>query len=258
MTELTFLGTAGFAATRDRDNVSFVLSRDKDLVLVDCPGSVIYKLKKADLDPVSIKVLLVTHIHPDHIYGLPSLVHSLMLDDCEFDLYGTKAAVDFCRDYLNMFDLLDKKIKCRVSFKPLNEHERILLLPWLDICPLRVPHHESSFAYFMKLKTEDKLLVYSGDTPEYPLLFKEAAGADYLLHDCSSTSNIFKKYPILYKTHTQSLKLGIMAAEAKIKCLIPCHFFGRKGTSVQEIEEELRRNFSGKIIIPKDLDKIIL
>lgn len=258
MTELTFLGTAGFAATRDRDNMSFVLSQNNELVLVDCPGSVIHKLKKADLDPASIRVLLVTHIHPDHIYGLPSLVHSLMLDDCEFNLYGSEPAVDFCRDYLNMFHLLDKKIRCRVNFKPIKENERILPLPWIDIHPLRIPHHESSLAYFMKLKTENKLLVYSGDTPEYPPLFKAAAGADYLIHDCSSTSKIFNKYPILYKTHTQSLKLGIMAAEAGIKCLIPCHFFGRKGTSVLEIEEELKRNFPGKIIIPKDLDKIIL
>lgn len=258
MTELTFLGTAGFAATLDRDNVSFVLSRDNDLVLVDCPGSIIHKLKKADFDPAFIKVLLVTHIHPDHIYGLPSLVHSLMLDDCEFNLYGSEPTVDFCRDYLNMFNLLDKKIKCRVNFKPLKENERILPLSWIDIRSLRVPHHESSLAYFMKLKTEDKLLVYSGDTPEYFPLFKAASGADYLMHDCSSTSTIFAKYPVLYKTHTQSLKLGIMAAEAGIKCLIPCHFFGRKETSVQEIEKELRRNFPGKIIIPNDFDKIIL
>ncbi|MBN2246587.1 MAG: MBL fold metallo-hydrolase [Candidatus Aminicenantes bacterium] len=258
MTELTFLGTAGFVATGERDNVAFVLSQDKDLVLVDCPGSVYHKLTKAGLDPKAVRALLVTHIHPDHIYGLPSLIHSLMLDDRELDLFGSETSVSFCRKYLDMFHLLEAKIRCRVNFKAVQEQEIIHLMPWIDIYPMRVPHHESSCAYFIKLTEEDKLLVYSGDTPEYPPLFMASAGADYLIHDCSSTSTMFAKYPFLYSTHTHSLKLGSMAAEAGIKCLIPCHFFSREETLVGEIEKEIKQNFFGKIIIPNDLDRLLL
>jgi len=258
MTELTFLGTAGFMATDERDNVSFVLSHKNDLVLVDCPGSVFYKLKKAGLNPAAVRILLVTHIHPDHIYGLPSLIHSMMLDNCELSILGSEASVDFCRDYLDLFHLLENNNRCRVNFKALKENENIHPLTWIDIYPVRVPHHESSYAYFIRLKTEDKLLVYSGDTPEYPPLFKASAGADYLIHDCSATSEIFSKFPSLYKTHTHSLQLGKMAAEAGIKCLIPCHFFGKNRIAGEEIEEEIKQNFLGRIIIPNDFDRIIL
>lgn len=258
MTELIFLGTAGFAATGERDNMSFVLSHNKNLVLVDCPGSIFHKLKKAGLDPAAVRILLVTHVHPDHIYGLPSLVHSLMLDNCELSLFGSEAAVSFCRNYLDLFHLLDEKMKCNVKFKTLREKKSICPMPWIDITPMRIPHHKSSFAYFIRLTKEDKLLVYSGDTPEYPPLFKASAGADYLIHDCSSTSSMFAKYPSLYKSHTHSLKLGILAAEAGIKCLIPCHFFGRNGIFVEAIEKEIKQNYFGKTIIPNDFDRLLL
>jgi len=58
MVELKFLGTGGSVATEGRDNTSFLILFEQELILVDCPGSVIPKIKKLH--------------HPDHIYGLPS------------------------------------------------------------------------------------------------------------------------------------------------------------------------------------------
>ena len=258
MSELIFLGSAGFAATKNRDNVSLILRCFQDLLLIDCPGSVFQKIKKLELDPVQLKVMLVTHIHPDHIYGLPSLIHSLMLDDCSIDLYGSEASVQFCKDYLQMFNLLIEKIKCRINFKSLIPNQPFNPLPWLEGCAIKVPHHESSLAYLLRIKQEGKSLVYSGDTSLFPPVFEMASGVEYLIHDCSSTSRIFQQYPSLYKSHTNSLELGKMAEKAGVKCLIPCHFFGRENTSVPEIEKEIKKNFTRKLIMPDDFDRISL
>ena len=54
MTEIYFLGTGGWVASRDRDNTSLLIHQEKKLVLVDCPGSVIQKIKRAELDPAAI------------------------------------------------------------------------------------------------------------------------------------------------------------------------------------------------------------
>ena len=80
MSEIIFLGTGGAAATPERDNTSLLLRQEEELVLVDCPGSVTRKIRSLDLDPRALRALMITHVHPDHIYGLPSLVHSLMTD----------------------------------------------------------------------------------------------------------------------------------------------------------------------------------
>jgi ribonuclease Z len=258
MTEIYFLGTGGAVATKERDNMSFLVDHDETLILVDCPGNVIQKIKKLNYDPRKVTLILVTHIHPDHIYGLPSFVHSLMLDRCLIRLFGSKEAVQFCQDLLDLFHLRDEKIKAKIEFVSLNPGENFELNDSLQCVSYKVPHSSSSLAYRFRFEEEKKELLYSGDTPLNPLLFKEASGVDYLIHDCSAPSRFFKKYPSLHTVHTHSLELGKLSQQAKIKCLIPCHFFGELGFPLSEIEDEIRKNYKGRLVIPEDLKKITL
>lgn len=258
MAEIYFLGTGGSVATEERDNTSLLIAYQESLILIDCPGSVIQKIKKLNFDPHQISSILVTHIHPDHIYGLPSFVHSLMLDECLIDLYGSEDTVHFCQEFLDLFHLRDKKIKARIRFVPMKRSQSFRLNPSLSFSSLKVPHDFSSLAFHFNFEKEKKELIYSGDTPAYPLLFKEAQGKDCLIHDCSAPSRFFKAYPSLYKMHTNSLQLGMLAYKAQVKSLIPCHFFGELDFSMSEIEKEIRENYREKLIIPRDFQKIIL
>jgi len=115
--KITFLGTGGAVATEERDNTSLLVAQGKFLALVDCPGGVVQKIKKAGYLPQNLQAILVTHVHPDHIYGLPSLIHSLMLEDMTLELYGSSASILFCQKLLDLFQLRENKIKCRVRFK---------------------------------------------------------------------------------------------------------------------------------------------
>jgi ribonuclease Z len=258
MTDICFLGTGGAVATRKRDNMSFLIDHDETLVLVDCPGSAIQKIKKFNYDPRNVSSILVTHIHPDHIYGLPSFVHSLMLDKCLIRLYGSKETVQLCQNLLDLFHLRDEKIKAKIEFVSLDPGKNFILKESLQCVSFRVPHSSSSLGFRLRLEKEKKELLYSGDTQLNPLLFEEASGIDYLIHDCSAPSRFFKKYPSLYTMHTNSLELGRLSQQAKVKCLIPCHFFGELEFPLSEIEDEIRINYKGKLIIPEDFKKITL
>lgn len=258
MAEVCFLGTGGSVATKERDNTSLLISCEDSLILIDCPGSVIQKIKKFNYDPRKITAILVSHIHPDHIYGLPSFVHSLMLDEGLIDLYGSEEAVNFSQNFLDLFHLRDVKIKTRIRFFPLEQNKSLRLGHSLHFSSLKIPHDSSSLAFHFHFEKEGKEMIYSGDTPAHPLLFQEAAEKDCLIHDCSAPSRFFKKYPSLYEMHTHSLQLGELSRKAEVKCLIPCHFFGELDFSLSEIENEIRRNYSGKLIIPKDFMRITL
>lgn len=258
MAEICFLGTGGSVATKERDNTSLLVSSDDSLILIDCPGSVIQKIKKLNRDPRNINSILVTHIHPDHVYGLPSFVHSLMLDECIINLYGSEETIRFCQDYLDLFHLQDKKIRTRIRYIPLKEKEEIQLSPSMRLLPLKVPHDISSLAFHFYFLEEGKELIYSGDTAFHPLLFQDAKDKDYLIHDCSAPSRFFDQYPSLYQMHTHSLQLGEICQQVGVKCLIPCHFFGELDFSLSEIESEIRKSYSGQLIIPRDYERITL
>jgi len=251
-----FMGTGGSVATKERDNTSLLFSQAESLILIDCPGSVIQKIKKLDFTPQHLSTILVTHIHPDHIYGLPSLVHSLMLDECLINLYGSEETIIFCQQLLDLFHLREEKIKTKINFITLKDGQLFTLTPSLQVMAVKVPHHPSSLAFYFNFVKENKKLIYSGDTPLYPPLFDLVNDLDCLVHDCSAPSRFFKEYPSLYEMHTHSLQLGKFAQEARIKCLIPCHFFGELDFSLLEIEKEIKQNYKGELIIPTDFQRI--
>jgi ribonuclease Z len=252
MGEICFIGTGGSVPTVERDNTSFLLKKEDLTVLVDCPGSVTQKIKKSNVDPRNVGSMIVTHTHPDHIYGLPSMVHSLMLDDCSVNIYGSEPTVDFCGRLLDLFNLRDEKIKCRIHFVPVWGGETHSLSPELTCSFYNVPHSPSSLAVRFHLEEKNVSMVYSGDTPAFPGLFQWAENIDYLIHDCSAPSRFFKKYPQLSSMHTDSLTLGKMAQHAGVRHLIPCHFFGELDFSLQEIVGEITQGYQGNLIMPQD------
>lgn len=258
MIELCFLGTGGSVATAERDNTAFLIHREGRLVLVDCPGNIFQKIKRLDFDPGQVAAIFVTHVHPDHVYGLPALVHSLMLEERIIPLFASRETVELCMNLLDLFCLREEKIKTRIEFVPL-EPEGLFQLRGLGSgsC-FRVPHSPSSLAFHFRFEKEKMELVYSGDTRCSAGLFQKAAETDYLIHDCSAPSRFFKQYPSLSAMHTHALELGEHAQRSGVRCLIPCHFFGELDFSLQEVEEEIRRNYRGRLIVPRDSQRIAL
>ena len=258
MIDLLFIGTGGSVATEDRDNTSFLLLGHDTVAMVDCPGSVAQKLKKVQVDPRSVHSIIVTHIHPDHIYGLPSLIHSLMLEECVIEILGSELSVNFCMDLLDLFNLRNEKIRCHVNFVPVVAGENYRISPSVTCAFFKVPHSPSSMAVGFHIDGGRVELLYSGDTPRFPELLQRIPKVDYLVHDCSAPSRIFKAYPSLRAMHTDSLTLGEIAQATGVRHLIPCHFFGEIDFSIEEIEEEIRENFLGKLTIPEDFSRISL
>ena len=258
MVEIGFVGTGGSVATPERDNTSLAIRLGSRLILVDCPGSVLAKIRKLGYDPLSLDSILVTHIHPDHIYGLPALIHSLMLEEGKIRLYGSEQTAALCASLLDLFGLREKKIKMRVEILVLKAGDRFLPSESCDVLALHVPHSPASLAYRFSWKDGNRRFLYSGDTPPHRPLFEEASGLDYLIHDASAPQRFFDRFPSLVPLHTSALALGRLAEEAHVGCLIPCHFFGELNFGLPEIEEEIRQSYTGRLVIPRDFDKIVL
>ncbi|MFW6131818.1 MAG: MBL fold metallo-hydrolase, partial [Candidatus Aminicenantaceae bacterium] len=188
MKELAFLGTGGSVSSPKRDNCSFIINCDETLILMDCPGSVIQKIKKLNYDPEKVNRIFVTHTHPDHIYGLPSFIHSMMLHEFTVFIYGSRETIKFCKSLLDLFKLREKKVKVNIEFIPLNPGENFEINQSLRCQTFDIKHTASSLAYKYQFTDKKIELLYSGDTPSAPLLFRENPSVDYLIHDCSAPS----------------------------------------------------------------------
>jgi ribonuclease Z len=258
MAKIYFLGTGGSVATRDRDNTSLLVQADRDVVLIECPGSVVQKLKKVGFEPDVIPSIFLTHVHPDHTYGLPSLVHGLMLEEGVIDLYGSLETTAFARRLLDVYGLRAKKFKTRLRFRPIRSGQEVRVGRSVAVKALSVPHHSSSLAFHFYLEKDRREFLFSGDTPIHPPLFVEARDIDVLIHDSSAPHRYFEKYPILGTMHTSSLDLGKSAQSAGVKCLVPWHFLGEVEFSLSEIRNEIRREFKGRLVIPRDFKMMTL
>lgn len=71
---VTFLGTAASVPTRTRGTAATLVARGGDRWLVDCGEGTQRQLLRSGLGLVDVDLILLTHLHADHVLGLPGLI----------------------------------------------------------------------------------------------------------------------------------------------------------------------------------------
>ena len=104
------LGSGPALATAAQDNTSFLLETEVGNLLIDCGGSPFHKLLRAGSNPARLGGVLLTHAHPDHIYGLPSLLHEMWLDGRRdvLHIYANQHTLEVALSLLDVFALRRK------------------------------------------------------------------------------------------------------------------------------------------------------
>jgi ribonuclease Z len=259
MAKIIFLGTAGAIASAQRDNTSLLFVDDSgEKILIDCPGSPVTKLAKLGLDYREISNLVLTHTHVDHIYGVPSLLHSQYRLGNKVNIFATQECLLLIRGLISFHRLEDPKKFPQVSFRTIQANKNGFLFLENEktvISSFSVKHNPESIGIKIYLKDTSLSCIYSGDTAFSRTIIEIARGADYLIHDCACPSRFAKD---LEEMHTSALTLGEIAEEAQVKTLIPIHFLTEIDFKMEEIESEIRKNFSGNLIVPSDFDSLEL
>ena len=71
---VTFLGTSASVPTRARGTAATLIARGGERWLVDCGEGTQRQLLRSGLGLVDVDVILLTHLHGDHVLGLPGFV----------------------------------------------------------------------------------------------------------------------------------------------------------------------------------------
>ncbi|MFH1578373.1 MAG: ribonuclease Z [Candidatus Omnitrophota bacterium] len=253
MAKIFFLGTSAAIASSKRDNTSILLSHGKDRVLIDTPGSLLVKLARLKVDYRAINHIILTHSHPDHIYGLVSLLHSRYQLDDQINIFAHPTAIKLVKQLRRLFKLENTDKYPKIIYKKV-EAGLFYDSGNISVRAFKVKHSRDSLGLKFFFKKDRVNLVYSSDTAKSRDLIRVSRGCDYLIHDCFAPQRIFKKYPQLISMHTSSLGLGKIAREINPRVLIPIHFTSEVKYSLEAIRKEIKKNFAGRIILPVDFD----
>ena len=110
---ITFLGTSSGVPTLTRNvsSLALKLSQKAEVWLFDCGEGTQHQLIKSTIKSSQIRKIFITHMHGDHIYGLPGLLATLGLSGNSkgIDIYGPSNLKNFIYSAL-------KNSYCKISF----------------------------------------------------------------------------------------------------------------------------------------------
>ena len=103
--KIIFLGTSGSVPTPKRGAPAIAVVRENELFLFDCGEGTQQKIITAGLGFGRRTRILVTHLHGDHLYGLPGLMQTMSLLGRErpLQIYGPKGIGVFLGFFSAMF-----------------------------------------------------------------------------------------------------------------------------------------------------------
>ncbi|EOC0266091.1 ribonuclease Z [Cronobacter dublinensis] len=105
--ELTFLGTSAGLPSTTRNVTAIVLNPQNNQSgpwLFDCGEATQHQMLRASANPGKIEKIFITHLHGDHIFGLPGLLCSRSMAGCEtpLDVYGPQGIKEFIETALRL------------------------------------------------------------------------------------------------------------------------------------------------------------
>lgn len=97
--KVTFFGTAAGQPSLKRNTTSIALTPEKDSskwFMIDCGEATIIQIMKSDLKLSNIHSIFITHLHGDHVYGLPGVIASMSdTRDTPLYIYGPVGIAKF-------------------------------------------------------------------------------------------------------------------------------------------------------------------
>ncbi len=159
--KITLLGTSSGVPTKQR-NVSataFSLKNKKEWFLVDCGEGTQQQLLCTKLSLLKLKAILITHMHGDHIYGLPGLLSSMQLSGRKksLQIIGPKALEAYIT---SVFNFSQSYIDYPIDYVAVEESHDVYRDHSLMIQSHALSHRIDSYAYqFTEIASQTKLNV---------------------------------------------------------------------------------------------------
>jgi len=217
--DVTFLGTGDAFASRGRFQSGYLIEGDGCKILMEAGPTVLCAMKRMEVKPADIDVILISHLHGDHFGGLPFLILEYLwesprrttmviagprhLEERTWVLFRTM--FPFSRGDL-------ERVKRQLKFVVLEPGDDKRIGP-ARVRTIRVPHMKRNPSLALRVELAGKTIAFTGDSGWTDALVPFTAGADLFMCECtyfqSTQLDFHMNYPLLVKKRS-SLDVGRM------------------------------------------------
>jgi ribonuclease BN (tRNA processing enzyme) len=290
-TRLITLGTsAGPPPRAHRAQSSNLLIVNGALYVVDAGDGVARRLAKAGINVREVGTVFITHHHDDHTAGLGTLL-SVAWDQNRtkpIHVYGPPRTIELVTAAVQYFTIsAEIRIADGGRSVPIAHvfvgHDVTTGVVYQDtnikVTAVENTHfafHEGPAAgkhksYAFRFETSDRVIVFTGDTGPSDAVTELANGADLLVSETSSCQGRMQEMADdgrwqamspaeqagivrqMTQGHMTLDEIGKMAASADVKTVVLSHLTHKRDGNYTPWAEEVKKHFSGRVLIAEDL-----
>jgi ribonuclease Z len=242
MPELIVLGSAHAIPDEKHENTHLAFIGQQRRVLIDCTGSPVVRLKQAGIDLDDLTDLFLTHFHPDHVSGVPSLLMSMWLLGRRepLDIYGLHYTLDRIEKLMGFYEWAQWPDFFPVIFHRLPAECMNLALHCDEFQIFTSPVHHLIPAIGLRIEVPHtgRTVAYSCDTQPCEEVAELAADADILIHEATGE----------FPGHTSAFQAGKIAAQAHAGSLYLIHY----DPQAKDLLTEAQKEFPGPVTLAQD------
>ncbi len=247
------LGTSGALASARRGNTSLAAATGRTTLLIECSGNPGHQLLRAGLDLYGLEHVLISHLHTDHLYGLPSLIHQIYIGNLPvgrgpLTIWGPESALKTAERLLEALGLRRRRNLFEIRLSPLPREVHTMTLGDLEVTTFPVDHG-SVPALGVRVEPAGepgRSVVYSSDTGPCAGVVEQSREAAWLLHECSFVSGEGMR------GHTSLGQLGDLLRETPVPRVVLVHLPPMTTGEEARVGDELRRDHGERVVLGED------
>lgn len=251
MAQLILLGTGAAWSGPARENTFLLVRGATTNLLVDVAGSPAQRLAQVGIGPHEIDHILLTHNHPDHIYGFPILMLNAWMAGrrASLHVYGLADAIRSAKALMNAVSFREwpNFFKIKYHVVAINSKATLPRIDEFEICAMHGKHFVPTMGLRVTNRVTGKCFAYSADTSPHENIVALARGADYFLHEATQLDES-------KEGHSSAVEAGQAAAAAGVKRLILIHVPPQ--VQPPKWKRAAKQNFRGTVRVAQDFDVI--
>ena len=275
----TLLGTGGPKPDIERQGPSTLVQIGNTSLLFDAGRGVVIQLAKLGISPESLNSIFITHHHFDHISNLDDVIMSGWNNGSDVGpaVFGPLGTIVIVESLLNQVYAKDietrliedsegsntwSDIRKTINVKDINRGLVAETQEWKVYADFVDHMHglgisqEDWACVGYRIEAEGRTIAISGDAVDCDGLQRLAKNADVLVQCCylaeSEISDIETERLAEY-TLACAPQVGKIAARAGVRKLVLTHYREKSASLMHSIEATVRKDYSGEIVLGKDL-----